>query len=639
MPVIVRQRRDTTVKWSAVNPVIPDGQLAFDTSNLTFRIGNGVDNYLDLPTIGGEGDTEQNKVIVYSTDNLTSAEIATIITNNDAVEFVGLTSIQTPIILNGLSDKMIQSHNGGIFIDRHGYSAFELTNCHDITFTGITCRGYGVFPDRLEPFGIPLNSPYRGMGEKGLYPDYMEYRNGDNTLGGPTFGNGVGGTAGTGLMFNSCSKVIVSNCDIYGFNGDGIALGDTTVAYSLQTKNTDFTISANRIRECYTSGITGTYFENTAISGNNVFDIGHPDAQTGDDKFNPGYGVSIGHFGSGDSTSSDISIYGNIITDIVRKAIDLHSGERISIVSNVCTTARNSGISLAGNDPLYPRDVTISANSLYKCGQEATYPEEAYGVQLAGGANAVLSDNIITGAVQDILVKMDNVTISNNITKRADDTPVSSSALRAVNIFDSKNVNVTGNNIDLTGRSSGALYMIAVTSNDVATSTNARFHDNQCVFGNTGSSIAVEERNDFGTGKSVIQYGENMFTENVENTTTSVMNPEINTFPTDLYISISNTGTLTWFVNAQGSGIVSTVAYGGGGIYVTLKNAEVSRAEYAVTSVDSRDLNISRVSAVRQNSSIISCKFYSVSGTEINPSTLTIATNIKISILTRILYI
>ena len=49
MAVILRQRRDIAANWTANNPVIPDGQLCFDETNNVFKIGNGTDNYLDLP--------------------------------------------------------------------------------------------------------------------------------------------------------------------------------------------------------------------------------------------------------------------------------------------------------------------------------------------------------------------------------------------------------------------------------------------------------------------------------------------------------------------------------------------------------------------------------------------------------------
>jgi len=53
MATIVRQRRDTEANWTSSNPVIPDGQLVFDKTNNTFRIGNGINNYLDLPLQSG----------------------------------------------------------------------------------------------------------------------------------------------------------------------------------------------------------------------------------------------------------------------------------------------------------------------------------------------------------------------------------------------------------------------------------------------------------------------------------------------------------------------------------------------------------------------------------------------------------
>ena len=53
MPTILRQRRDTAANWSSANPVVPDGQLCFDTTNDTFRIGDGTTNYSSLPVQSG----------------------------------------------------------------------------------------------------------------------------------------------------------------------------------------------------------------------------------------------------------------------------------------------------------------------------------------------------------------------------------------------------------------------------------------------------------------------------------------------------------------------------------------------------------------------------------------------------------
>lgn len=47
----MQQRRDTTADWTADNPVLLAGELGLDTTTNLFRVGNGVDNWLDLPTI------------------------------------------------------------------------------------------------------------------------------------------------------------------------------------------------------------------------------------------------------------------------------------------------------------------------------------------------------------------------------------------------------------------------------------------------------------------------------------------------------------------------------------------------------------------------------------------------------------
>ncbi len=53
MAVILRQRRDTEQNWTSANPIIPDGQLCFDITNNTFRVGDGSTVYLSLPIQSG----------------------------------------------------------------------------------------------------------------------------------------------------------------------------------------------------------------------------------------------------------------------------------------------------------------------------------------------------------------------------------------------------------------------------------------------------------------------------------------------------------------------------------------------------------------------------------------------------------
>ena len=53
MASILKQRRDTAANWTSANPVIPDGQLCFDTTNNTFRIGDGTTLHDSLPVQSG----------------------------------------------------------------------------------------------------------------------------------------------------------------------------------------------------------------------------------------------------------------------------------------------------------------------------------------------------------------------------------------------------------------------------------------------------------------------------------------------------------------------------------------------------------------------------------------------------------
>jgi hypothetical protein len=48
MAAIIRERRDTAANWALINPVIPDGQLVFETDTDIFKIGNGISPYSEL---------------------------------------------------------------------------------------------------------------------------------------------------------------------------------------------------------------------------------------------------------------------------------------------------------------------------------------------------------------------------------------------------------------------------------------------------------------------------------------------------------------------------------------------------------------------------------------------------------------
>lgn len=59
MAVIIQTRRGTTAEWSAANPILAEGELGLNLDTMNFKVGNGVQQWNDLPyqTASGIGDT------------------------------------------------------------------------------------------------------------------------------------------------------------------------------------------------------------------------------------------------------------------------------------------------------------------------------------------------------------------------------------------------------------------------------------------------------------------------------------------------------------------------------------------------------------------------------------------------------
>lgn len=56
----VQVRRDNKANWEAVNPILLDGEAAYEKDTDMFKIGDGVNNYKNLPyhnKVGPKGDT------------------------------------------------------------------------------------------------------------------------------------------------------------------------------------------------------------------------------------------------------------------------------------------------------------------------------------------------------------------------------------------------------------------------------------------------------------------------------------------------------------------------------------------------------------------------------------------------------
>lgn len=51
MAVTMQQRRDTKANWDAINPIIPDGEIVFETDVKPYKekVGDGITHWADLP--------------------------------------------------------------------------------------------------------------------------------------------------------------------------------------------------------------------------------------------------------------------------------------------------------------------------------------------------------------------------------------------------------------------------------------------------------------------------------------------------------------------------------------------------------------------------------------------------------------
>jgi hypothetical protein len=121
MATILRQRRDTAANWTSANPVIPDGQLCFDTTNDTFRIGDGTTTYGSLPIQSGAAG-----------DMSGSNNLSEVVSASTALTNLGLTSTAAELnILDGVTSTAAELN----ILDGVTSTAAELNILDGVTST------------------------------------------------------------------------------------------------------------------------------------------------------------------------------------------------------------------------------------------------------------------------------------------------------------------------------------------------------------------------------------------------------------------------------------------------------------------------------------------------------------------------
>ena len=54
MATLIQLRRDTSANWSSANPILAQGEMGYDITNDSVKVGNGTDAWNDLSYIAGE---------------------------------------------------------------------------------------------------------------------------------------------------------------------------------------------------------------------------------------------------------------------------------------------------------------------------------------------------------------------------------------------------------------------------------------------------------------------------------------------------------------------------------------------------------------------------------------------------------
>lgn len=68
MAVKVQFRRGTAAQWTSADPLLAEGEMGFELDTNLFKVGNGVDNWEDLPYGGLVGATGPTGANIYTAD-------------------------------------------------------------------------------------------------------------------------------------------------------------------------------------------------------------------------------------------------------------------------------------------------------------------------------------------------------------------------------------------------------------------------------------------------------------------------------------------------------------------------------------------------------------------------------------------
>jgi hypothetical protein len=115
----IRPRRDTAVNWTAENPVLGDGELALDTTNRMYKVGDGATEWNDLDWLSMVYFSKQTVTVDGATTAVTLERIGNIVQLNMG-ENTTLTITGTGQDCEYCQLKVVQDATGGRTLDITG---------------------------------------------------------------------------------------------------------------------------------------------------------------------------------------------------------------------------------------------------------------------------------------------------------------------------------------------------------------------------------------------------------------------------------------------------------------------------------------------------------------------------------------
>jgi len=147
MSVKIQFRRDTLTNWTTQDPVISAGEMALNTDDNTFKLGNGSTQWTLLPTVSGPAGNAIDRIELSSSSGLVDTY---------TIYYTDLTSTFFTVT-NGVSGDVEAPTITGFSMNVASYQALDtglMTQDETITFSNIPATGTIVFLVDLQTGGF-----------------------------------------------------------------------------------------------------------------------------------------------------------------------------------------------------------------------------------------------------------------------------------------------------------------------------------------------------------------------------------------------------------------------------------------------------------------------------------------------------